>query len=149
MRVPHMLIGLGITLGMVAASAMACGGGGGGGGGTPTSPSPSPGGVTTITLTSAGVSTQTVRIDVGQQVRFVNNASRSVDVASDPHLVHNMCPPLNLGMMASGQEKTATLPQRGTCTYHDHLNPEDARFRGTILVGVSEPGPGPDYRTVQ
>lgn len=126
--------------------AASCGGGYGGNG--PTAPSTPSASLSTVTITSAGVSPAQIRIEVGQQVQFVNNATRGVQVASDPHPTHTLCPPVNeIGMLSPGQSRTATFAQRGTCTYHDHGNPDDARFRGTILVGVNEPGPAPDYRT--
>jgi plastocyanin len=140
-----------VLVGM-ALVATACGGGSGGGGGNPTGPSPSPGGSqTSVTIAAAGVNPSQIRIEVGQQVQFVNNASRNVQVTSDPHPTHELCPPLNdqVGMLAPGQSKTATFTQRGTCTYHDHGSPDDTRFRGSILIGVTEPGPAPDYRTAQ
>lgn len=136
---------VGLAIGIAA-----CGGGGGGGGSSPTAPSPPPpsGVGATITLTANGVSTQTVRIEVGQQVMFVNNGGRGVAVTSDPHPTHENCPPLNeVGFVMPGQSRAATFTQRGTCSFHDHDNPDDMRFRGNILVGVAEPGPSPDYRT--
>lgn len=135
----------------IAVLAAACGGGGGGGGSsTPTGPSttPTPTTPTTITIQSTGVSPNQVRIEVGQQVRFVNSGSRNMEVTSDPHPTHTQCPPLNLGMLAPGQSSTATFTQRGTCTFHDHQLPDDPRFRGSVLVGVVEPGPAPDYVVV-
>jgi plastocyanin len=136
----------------VAICAAACGGGGGGGGGgtSPTGPSPTAGGPQTITINAAGVSPQQVRIEIGQQVRFVNSNTRNMEVTSDPHPTHEQCPPVNdVGMLAPGQSRSATFTVRGTCTFHDHGNPEDGRFRGAILVGVVDPGPPPDYRTTQ
>jgi hypothetical protein len=134
----------------IALLAAACGGGGGSsGGGTPTGPTGAPQ-TATINITTSGVSQQQVRIEVGQQVQFSNNASRNVEIQSDPHNVHDLCPPLNVGTMTPGQSRmTNTFTVRGTCTFHDHTNAEDGRFRGAILVGVSEPGPAPDYRTAQ
>jgi plastocyanin len=133
----------------MALLAAACGGGGGSGGGSPTGPTGG-GGPATITITSSGISQQQVRIEVGQQVQFSNSSSRNVDIESDPHNVHNLCPPVNVGTMTPGQSRTSnTFTVRGTCSYHDHTNPDDTRFRGTILVGVTEPGPAPDYRTAQ
>jgi plastocyanin len=133
--------------------AAACGGGSsGGGGGSPTGPTGGGGQqAATITINSSGVSQQQVRIEVGQQVQFANSATRNVEIQSDPHEVHNLCPPLNaVGTLTPGQSKTTgTFTVRGTCTYHDHTNADDGRFRGSILVGVNEPGPAPDYRTSQ
>jgi plastocyanin len=134
----------------VAIIAAACGGGGGGGN-SPTGPSAPSGSQNTVTIGGSGVTPSTIRIEVGQSVQFANNASRNVEVQSDPHEVHDLCPPLNaVGMLAPGQNRaTGAFTIRGTCTYHDHGNPDDGRFRGTILVGVQEPGPAPDYRTSQ
>jgi hypothetical protein len=135
----------------IALFAAACGGGGGSSGGsTPTGPTGGGPQTTTINITAAGVSQQQVRIEVGQQVQFSNNAARNVEIQSDPHNVHDLCPPLNVGTMTPGQSRmTNTFSVRGTCTYHDHTNADDGRFRGSILVGVTEPGPAPDYRTSQ
>jgi plastocyanin len=135
----------------IALLAAACGGGGGSGGGSPTAPSGGGGPQTAaITINSNGLSTQQVRIEVGQQVQFTNSGTRNVDIESDPHEVHNLCPPVNVGTMTPGQSRmTASFTVRGTCTFHDHTSPDDGRFRGTILVGVAEPGPAPDYSTSQ
>jgi plastocyanin len=132
----------------LALLAAACGGGGSGGG-SPTGPSTGGGSQTpTITIGAQGVNQQQIRIEVGQTVQFTNNATRNVEIQSDPHEVHNLCPPLNIGAITPGQTRpSATFTVRGTCTFHDHTNANDGRFRGTILVGVQEPGPAPDYRT--
>lgn len=135
-----------LVIGLAAAVA-ACSGGGGSGGGTPTSPTGVP--AATITIGGAGVSPNVVRIDTGQMVRFTNSSSRSVEMHSDPHPTHETCPPLNeVGVLTSGQSRmSGVFTRAGTCTYHDHNRPEDGTLRGTILVAVSEPGPGPVYRT--
>jgi plastocyanin len=141
---------------LVCASALlavACGGGGYSGG-SPTAPSTPTGGgggqATTIAVGSAGVNPNQIRIEIGQSVTFQNNSSRTVTINSDPHPTHELCPPLEaIGVLAPGQSHTATFTVRGTCTYHEHTFPDDSRFRGTILVGVQEPGPAPDYRTAQ
>ena len=114
-----------------AVLAAACGGGSSGSGSSPTGPSPTPtGSQNTITISNAGVNPAQVRIEVGQQVQFVNSASRNVQVSSDPHPTHVMCPPINeVGMLPPGQSRAVTFTQRGTCTYHDHATPEDSRFR--------------------
>jgi plastocyanin len=138
-------------LAALALIATACGGGTGSGSGNPTSPSPTPGGSqTTVTIAAGGVNPTQLRIEVGQQVQFVNSATQNIQIASDPHPTHGSCPPLDqLGMLTPGQSRAVTFTQRGTCTYHDHGRPEDSRFRGSILIGVTEPGPAPDYRTAQ
>jgi plastocyanin len=137
------------------AAAAACGGGGGSRSSTPTSPSPSsgspPGGSTgaaaVITITAAGLSVNEVRVEVNARVLFVNEDSRAHEIRSDPHPIHTDCPPINdVGLLAPGaRRETGALTRAGTCGFHDHLNPENANLRGRILVGVTEPGPVPDY----
>ncbi|MGH9350362.1 MAG: hypothetical protein ACRD26_24190 [Vicinamibacterales bacterium] len=143
MRAPVLLMSIGIGAVVVAA---ACGGGGGGGGGTPTGPS-SPT-VTTITITADGASPRIASVTAGALVRFVNNDSRMHEIFTTPHELHTDCPPINqVGTLAPGQGKnTGPLTAVRICGYHDHMNPDDQRFRGQINVGTNE-GPVPDYRT--
>lgn len=134
-----------------ALAAISCGGGGGGSS-TPTSPStPAPAGPATISILGSGVTPNVVRIEVGQQVRFTNNGSRNIELHSDPHPTHQACPPLNeMGMIAPGQSRNSgTFTVRGTCSFHDHNDPDNMAFRGQVLVAVVEPGPAPDYKTSQ
>jgi plastocyanin len=119
-----------------------------GGGSSPTSPG---GGVTvvvrdggtggangaTITLTANGASPQTVTIAVGQTVTFVNNDTRSHEMASDPHPQHGSCPSMEagLGTIAAGQTKvTHNFGNAGSCGFHDHLDDTNTRFQGRITV---------------
>lgn len=132
------------------AAGVAVGCGGSNGGGSPTSPSP-PGGSgsspTTISIGPNGISPKDVRVEVGQRVRFVNNDSRTHEVRSNPHPTHGECPPLNeVGLLTPGQSgMTGLLDRRGTCGFHDHLAPSDAGVQGSLLIGVTEPGPDPGY----
>src|SRR6476620_9182471 len=59
----------------------------------------------TVTMTSNGVSPASVTVAVGQTVTFVNNDSRSHEMASNPHPQHGSCPSLEagLGVIAAGQ----------------------------------------------
>lgn len=91
----------------------------------------------TITITGAGVSSKTVVVAVGQTVTFVNNDSRSHEIASDPHPQHGSCPSMEagLGTIAAGQTKvTHTFANAGSCGFHDHLDDGNANLRGTITV---------------
>ena len=104
------------------------GGGGGGGGNSPIG--------ATITISSSGVSPNNVTVPVGSRVTFVNNDSRSHQPASDPHPNHGSCPAIDdVGFIGTGQSRTSgNLNTPGTCSYHDHINDDDARQRGTIRV---------------
>lgn len=125
----------------------------GSGGDSSTSPTgPSTGGTVgaTVTLTANGVSAATPRIALGQSVRFTNNDSRPHQILTTPHGAHTDCPALNeVDMLSPGQSRASgVLTVRRGCGFHDHLNPDDQRFRGQVLVGLSESDPippDPDY----
>jgi plastocyanin len=124
--------------------ASACGGGGGSSTGGPSSVtviSRSTGGTgpigATVTMTSAGVSSSTVTIAVGQSVTFMNNDSRTHEIASDPHPIHGSCPSIEagLGSLAPGQSRsTQGFANAGRCTYHDHLDDGNRNFQGSIVI---------------
>jgi plastocyanin len=129
------------TLGALACS------GGGGGGGNPNNPSPPPSSSTpTITITANGVDPKVVDIRTGQRVRFVNNDTRTHEMLTTPHLLHTDCPAINeVGSLTSGSNRmTGTMDVARICGYHDHMNPDDQRFRGQINVDTNE-GPAPGY----
>jgi plastocyanin len=91
----------------------------------------------TITITAAGVNLHNVNVPVGQTVTFINNDSRSHEMASDPHPQHGSCPSMEagLGTIAAGQTKvTHMFANTGTCGYHDHLDDGNPNLRGTITV---------------
>jgi plastocyanin len=138
-----------IVLTMLAALP-ACGGGYDGSSSTPTAPSPTGAVGATMTLSATGVSAATPRIARGQRVRFTNNDSRPHQILSTPHGTHTDCSALNeIDMLSPGQSRDSGVlnDQRG-CGFHDHLNPDDTRFRGQVLVGLSEADPvppNPDY----
>jgi plastocyanin len=104
----------------------------GGGGNAPSSPST--GSETTITITSSGVSPAQVTISQGARVLFVNNDSKSHNMASDPHPEHTDCPPINnVGLLQPGQSReTGNMTTVRTCGFHDH---DDAPPGGNKWTG--------------
>jgi plastocyanin len=91
----------------------------------------------TITITGSGVNPSTVTVAAGQTVTFVNNDSRSHQIASDPHPQHGSCPGIEagIGTLGAGQTRTThIMANSGTCRYHDHLDDSNASLRGTINV---------------
>src|SRR3954468_1149247 len=91
----------------------------------------------TITLTGSGANPRTVTVAVGQTVTFINNDSRSHEMASDPHPQHGSCPSMEngLGTIAAGQTRvTHNFANAGTCGFHDHLDSGNGNLRGTIPV---------------
>lgn len=110
----------------------------------PTSGTPAPGQTTTpetsttptsssatITFTNSGFEPRMVEIKSGGKLTVVNNSSRVIDFASDPHPIHTDNLELNVGAISAGQSKTVTLSRKGEWGYHDHLN---AIHGGRIIV---------------
>jgi plastocyanin len=108
-----------------------------GDGSTDTTPSPNPGGgANTITITSSGVSPRSLTVSRGSQVTFVNNDSRSHDMASNPHPLHTDCTEINsVGNLNPGQSRqTGNLNTVRTCGYHDHSDDSNTSLQGTITI---------------
>ena len=107
----------------------------GGSSNPPTTPTGPGGSVTIITITAAGASPQTVTVDLGTRIRWVNNDSRTHEMSSDPHPEHNICPEINGGALTPGQQReTSNLVTARTCGFHDHLFPDSASLKGTITI---------------
>jgi len=130
-------------LAALSVTAAACGGGGTAASLTaPTQTAPTPAappgatGSATITITSAGVSPSTLTVSPGTRVMFVNNDTRSHDMASNAHPDHTDCPEINqAGFLMPGQSRqTGNLNTVRTCGFHDHDRPTDTRLQGTIII---------------
>lgn len=132
------------SLALVAAGVaitVACGGGGGGYG-APSAPSgPAGTQAATIRITSAGVSPKEVKIDIGGQVTFVNEDTRSHQMMSDPHPMHTGCPEINqVGDLAPGQSRaTAVFSASRNCGFHDNRQDSVTALRGNIVIGQGGP----------
>jgi len=140
-----------LVLAAAIAAAGSCGGGGGGYTAPNTPTTPSTGGNTStivITILAGGTLDQKdVRIDIRQQVRFVNQDSRAHQPQSNPHLVHTDCPAINsVGVLQPGESRmTGTFDVEKACGFHDHMNPDTPNLSGTIRVAGAEGPPGPIY----
>ncbi len=84
-----------------------------------------------VTIDSAGFSPKEVKVKNGDTVVFKNTDSEMRNVSSAIHPTHQVYPPLNLGNIEAGSQKSLMFPDPGTYKYHDHLTP--TRF-GTIVV---------------
>ena len=73
---------------------------------------------------------------VGGRLTFTNNDLRLHDMASDPVHVHTDCPSITeVGFLLPGQSlTTSALTEPRICGYHDHLNENDERFHGTVVI---------------
>jgi plastocyanin len=121
-------------IGVLAFAMIGCGGDGDNAGG-PTSPSTNPGSVT-ITITSNGVSPKNVTVAPGAQVTFLNSDARSHEIMSDPHPAHSDCPQINqVGTIGPGNSRqTGNLTTARTCSFHDHNQPSNSAFEGSIRI---------------
>lgn len=84
-----------------------------------------------VKITSSGFLPQNITIKTGESVRWVNDETLDHAVNSAVHPTHLLYPPLNLGLIKSGEEKSLEFPTAGTYKYHDHLNPS---LTGSVTV---------------
>lgn len=100
--------------------------------------SPSPGSEPTVTITPSGVTPTATNISQGMRVLFVNNDTKSHNMASDPHPEHTDCPEINnVGLLQPGQSReTGNMNTVRTCGYHDHDDPPPGgnRWTGQIVI---------------
>jgi len=74
---------------------------------------------------------QTITINKGESVTWVNEDSTPHDVASNPHPTHTDLPGLRSGTLQNGQSYTFTFDKAGTWGYHCHIHPS---MTGTVVV---------------
>lgn len=86
----------------------------------------------TVTYSDDGFSPQTVEITQGETVRFVNESSRPMWVASDDHPAHNILSTFDqFGVSGFGESYEYTFDRPGAWNYHDHVNASQV---GTVIV---------------
>ena len=104
------------------------------GGSSDTTPSATP--AATFTITTSGISPKSVTVARGSQVQFINNDTTFHEMASNPHPEHTDCPEINsVGFLSPGQSRqTGNLNTARTCGFHDHDDPTDTRWQGSIVI---------------
>lgn len=86
----------------------------------------------TVTYTDSGFSPSTIMINQGDTVTFVNQSSRRMDVASDPHPLHTDYPGFDEKEGSGpGASYSFTFDRIGQWSYHNHNMPRD---KGTVNV---------------
>ncbi len=90
----------------------------------------------TFTVTGAGVRPSVVRIRMGDRVIFTNDDTVNHEMSSDDHPLHVECPAINqVGYLRPGETReTGNFVTVETCAFHDHLDPTNASFWGTIDI---------------
>lgn len=76
-----------------------------------------------VEIAASGFSPKNITIQKGESVTWKNTDSADHIINSAPHPIHTTYPPLNLGVIKPGDQKSLTFPDSGTYKYHDHLNP--------------------------
>jgi plastocyanin len=86
----------------------------------------------TVEYTDAGFAPATVTINKGDTVKFVNNSSGKMWVASAPHPTHTDYPEFDEDVAVSnGESYSFTFDKVGSWKYHNHVN--SSKF-GTVVV---------------
>lgn len=88
-----------------------------------------------VSFTKDGLNPATVTIAAGTQVAWTNGDDAPHQVAADPHPLHNSIEGFDSDVTLQKDEVFSfTFEKAGTYTYHDHLNPLDKRWQGTVIV---------------
>ncbi len=74
-----------------------------------------------IIYTDAGFSPSSISIKVGTKVKFINQSSGGMWVASAMHPTHQIYPEFD--QLSTGNEYTFEFTKVGSWGYHDHVNP--------------------------
>ncbi len=72
-----------------------------------------------------------VKIKIGDSVKFVNDDTAAIRVSSAPHPIHASYPKLESGTLEPGDSYTFTATEKVTIKYHNHFNPG---AKGEIVV---------------
>ncbi len=84
---------------------------------------------TFVTYTDRGFSPESVTVKVGAKVKFVNQSSEGMWVASAIHPTHQTYPEFD--QLSTRSEYTFEFTKVGSWKYHNHVNP--SKF-GTVIV---------------
>lgn len=87
-----------------------------------------------VYISSSGIVPHDIQIHQGATITFIKLDDSVHEIASGPHPQHNNFPPLNIGVMMGGEAKTVTFTKVGFFGYHDHINDDDMRFQGSVVV---------------
>ena len=86
----------------------------------------------TITYDSSGFSPATITVGVGEAVTFVNQSSRAMWIASNPHPIHTGLAGFDAKKgIGNGESFSFRFTKAGEFGYHNHLNLSDT---GTVVV---------------
>lgn len=87
--------------------------------------------VVTISYENSVFNPASVKVKVGEVVKFINKGNSAIVVASDPHPVHTSHPALNSGKLDLGGVYEFKATEKKIIHYHNHFN---AGAGGEIVV---------------
>jgi len=88
-----------------------------------------------VSITSSGFTPATIAIKAGTQIIWTDNDTAPHQIAADPHPKHDSIPGFDSTVtLLAGDSFAFTFETKDTYTYHDHLNPLDPKYRGTVIV---------------
>lgn len=87
----------------------------------------------TVVISQAGLQPAQPSVTVGARVTFQNADSVVHQIASNPHPVHSNLPGFELNL-SPGASQSFTFLRQGNWGFHDHVDPTNTRFQGSIQV---------------
>lgn len=84
-----------------------------------------------VTIENNKLNPQSVEINVGDSVVWLNKDETKHHIASDPHPSHTALPGFESVDLSVSQTYSFKFTKAGTWGYHDHLNPS---IKGTVIV---------------
>ena len=85
-----------------------------------------------VTYTNKGFTPKEIIVSAGQTVRFVNESSGNMWLASDPHPTHTILPEFDeKKSIGNGENYEFTFTEIGEWDYHNHVKPSAV---GTVVV---------------
>ncbi len=88
-----------------------------------------------VTITKDGMIPATITVIKGSQITFINTDIKPHQIASDPHPTHDGLPGFDSEEALKKDESFSFIFENsGKFSYHDHLNPNNSKFTGTVIV---------------
>lgn len=84
-----------------------------------------------VTLTATGFNPQTLTVNKGTRIVWLNKSGTDGTVNSDNHPTNLLFPFLNLGRFSNDSSVSVMFTKSGKYTYHNALKPDQ---KGTIVV---------------
>lgn len=82
-----------------------------------------------------GITPKEITIKVGDSIEFRNSDLKAHQPASNPHPSHSLYPEFDAKTpIKPGETWVFKFEKAGTWKFHDHANPTNTKFQGTVIV---------------